>query len=73
MKAILVFDLPDEETEYKMAIYGGDYLLILSRIQEQLRQFIKYGHKFNSADDALEYMQKFIYDEIQFRDVPTDP
>ncbi len=72
MKAILEFNLPEEDAEHKMALYGADYLFILQDVLQETRKFLKHGHKFNNADEALEYIQQFIYEETSFRNIPTE-
>ena len=43
MKAILEFDLPEENAEYRLANKGGDYYSAISDIQDYLRSKIKYS------------------------------
>lgn len=42
MRAILMFDLPEEASEYKMHTKASDYYLSLSDMSEYLRSQIKY-------------------------------
>jgi len=42
MKAILTFDLPEEEPEFKEALNGGMYKYALWKIDQELRGKIKY-------------------------------
>ena len=72
MKAILEFSLPEEDAEHKMALYGADYLFILQDVLQEIRKFLKHGHQFSDADEALEYLQRFIYEETNFKEIPTE-
>lgn len=54
MQGILRFDLPEEEEEFQLAQTGGSWRACLDRIKEQLRSWTKYGHEFQTADQALE-------------------
>ena len=42
MKAILTFDLPEEEPEFKEALNGGMYKYALWKLDQELRGKIKY-------------------------------
>jgi hypothetical protein len=42
MKAILEFNLPDEEQEFKEALNGGMFKYVLWRLDQDLRGKIKY-------------------------------
>jgi len=55
MKAVLEFNLPEEEDAHKMALKGNDYYCILFELQQELRGYLKYGHTFGSAHDVLEH------------------
>ena len=54
MKAILKFDLPEDKDDYTAASHGMDYALTCWDMDQKLRGWLKYGHNFDSADDALE-------------------
>ena len=72
MKAVLEFNLPEEASDHKMALFGADYLSIIQDTLEEIRKFLKHGHKFKTPDEALEYIQRFIYEETNYRDIPTE-
>ena len=42
MKAILKFNLPDEDVEFRHAVNGQDYSVALYNIQQDVRQIYKY-------------------------------
>jgi len=42
MKAILEFDLPEEEPEHSYALAGLDALLVIEEILNEIRSFLKY-------------------------------
>ncbi len=54
MKATLEFDLPEEEEELHDALHGIDWKNAVWRIDQYLRDKLKYGHSFKSADEAME-------------------
>ena len=57
-KAILEFNLPDEQEEFKEAVNANRYFIALDEIREKLRGYLKYGHQFKTADEAIEKIQE---------------
>jgi|DEB19_MinimDraft_3_1074340.scaffolds.fasta_scaffold303428_2 hypothetical protein len=64
MKATLEFQLPMEQYEHRAALLGMAYKAGLEGIRQDLRGKIKYGHEFETADEALEYAYKLVCDTI---------
>lgn len=64
MKAIIEFNLPEEELQHLTALKGQDSILVLREIDEWLRGKIKYGHEFKSADEALAETRKVLWEFI---------
>lgn len=56
MKAILEFNLPEEQSEFECAAQGANYRITLQNMASALRQKIKYG--FGSSDE----MSKEVYE-----------
>lgn len=54
MQAVLKFDLPEDNDEHTAAVHGMDYALACWDLDQKLRGWLKYGNKFETADDALE-------------------
>lgn len=54
MKAILEFNLPEDESEHRCAINGANWMSVLFRIDEGLRQISKHGDDAQKADFADE-------------------
>lgn len=52
--AALFFYFPDGECEYKIAVHAMDWALTVSDMDNFLREKLKYGHHYKTADDALE-------------------
>ncbi len=42
-KAVLEFDLPEENTEFKEAVNGGKYIMVLQELDNFLRSECKYN------------------------------
>jgi hypothetical protein len=50
MKAILEFDLPDDETEFNFATKGSEYYLTLWDLDQWLRAKIKYDDTLHEKE-----------------------
>jgi hypothetical protein len=68
MKAVLEFTLPMEAAEHHAALHGMAYKSGLDSIRMELRGLTKHGHKFKTADQALEHINKFVIDVINEAD-----
>lgn len=65
MKATLEFNLPEEKYEHKAALQGADLRLIICSLDETLRGYLKHGHQFKTANEALEGIRKHIHEELE--------
>jgi len=73
MKAILEFDLPDDRSEFRIASRAFDWALVLNDIVDgTLRNWLKYGHDFKTADEALEAMRTRCYALMEAHGVSLD-
>ena len=54
MKKIMIYESPEDDTEFDIANSGQDYHSVLWNIDQELRDYLKHGHKFKSADEAIE-------------------
>ena len=54
MKAILEFNLPEEQTEHRTAVQALDYKYVVSEMDEYLRSQIKYQELPKEVDKALQ-------------------
>ena len=65
-RAKLEFNLPEENDEFKLATHAVDLHRVINNTLNELREILKYGNKkFENPDEALEYIQKFIYEEFE--------
>ena len=73
MKAILEFDLPDEDEAYRQARNGAAYCSILSRLKEDLRSQLKYNPPKNRGGyTALQSVYESIFSLAQEYGVSFD-
>lgn len=61
-KITLVYNMPEERSEYMTAIHGEDWKLICYEMANYLRDKTKYGHTFKTVEEALERTRKFFWD-----------
>lgn len=71
MKFTVEYNLPDEEEEFKLALIGGKYFLVLHKIKEKIISMNKYGFNtdIKTADEMLEHITDFFYAEIDGLDI----
>lgn len=60
---MLVFKLPENEEEHLLAVNGARYHSALWNIDQQCRSWLKHGHSFESAEQALEAVRRLIVEE----------
>jgi len=61
MKAILKFNLPEEEEQFNAANKGMDWALLTWDVEMQCRDWIKYdSHKFVSVEETLQGVRDMI-------------
>ena len=61
MKAILEFNLPEDQNEFELMNQARKAQSFLWDFNEQLRSWHKYGHSFKDADDALHEIREQWY------------
>jgi hypothetical protein len=59
MKAILEFDLPEEQLEFETANNAQNMKGLVWDFGEQLRGWDKHGHNFKTADDAVDKIRAY--------------
>ena len=53
MKATLEYNLPEEQDLYIGACQGVNIKSVVRDIDNEMRNWLKHGHSFKSADEAL--------------------
>ncbi len=72
MKAILEFNLPEDQHEYEVAIQASRVQSFLWDFSQQLRSWYKYHHDFKNADDALEKIREEFYNLLNQHNIDMD-
>jgi len=67
-KVTITFNIPEEENELKLAQRGKDYYCVIHQTLQEIRSYLKYGHQFKTADEALEKIREILY-EAQIEDI----
>lgn len=65
MKAIIEFNLPEDQREYSIHTQAEDMLGMIQNFSEYLRETQKHGHDFKNADDALEKIRESFHWAIE--------
>lgn len=73
MKAILEFNLPDEQLEFELAVNGRKYNLILYDLSQAMRSIVKYDEsKSEDYRQAVEDMRDKLYQLVNEYAVDLD-
>lgn len=72
MKAILEFNLPDEQAEHYCAIKGADMLNVLWELKSELRSMLKYGDLPDQQYEIVEKIQEFLIDSLNNNEINLD-
>jgi hypothetical protein len=74
MKAILEFDLPDDQADFDLANKGGKYYFVLWEMDQWYRSKIKYDgtlsdEQYKMYEDSREHLRGLMYDNgVTFND-----
>ena len=72
MKAIIEFNLPEEQAEHYCAIKGADMLNVLWELKAELRSMRKYGDLPEQQYKIVEKIQNFLLSSLNDNDVNLD-
>ena len=72
MKATFEFDLPEDQHEYDVMNQASKMQRMLWQFSEQLREWEKYGHQFNSADNAVYGIREEFYKMLNNYEINID-
>jgi hypothetical protein len=69
MKAILEFNLPEEQAEHYCAIKGADMLNVLWELKAEIRGMLKYGELRDEQYQIVEKIQGFLIDSLNENEI----
>lgn len=72
MKAILEFNLPEEQAEHYCAIKGADMLNVLWEINTELRRLRKYTDLTSEQYEIVENIQQLLIDNLNYHEINLD-
>lgn len=72
MKATLKFNLPEDAYEHLIAVHAMDWALVVFDLENFLREKLKYGHKYKSADEALREVRDALHSMLEVRNISID-
>jgi hypothetical protein len=73
MKAILEFDLPEDDYEYRSAINGSSWRSVSLRMDEFLRQNIKYRQDLTEQERMVyESIRKELFEQLDRYNLDLD-
>jgi hypothetical protein len=72
MKAILEFNLPEDQHEYDVVLQAQKTHSFLWDFSQQLRSWRKYHHDFKDANDALDQIREEFYKLLNEHQVNID-
>lgn len=72
MKAKLIFNLPEEQDEFKLSIDGNKWFSVCFELNNKLRDALKYGHSYKDANEALEAIQDDLLELMNCWDISLD-
>ena len=73
MEAILKFNLPDEDHEFKNALRGGSALCALHDTNQMFRNLLKHGDpetQFKTPSEAVEWLWEQFREHVENNDIP---
>jgi hypothetical protein len=68
-KGQLTFDLPEEQNEWEMANKASDVYSVLSELDNELRNHLKYGSHPEWDDATVEEIRKILNDLMMDRSI----
>jgi hypothetical protein len=69
-QGILVFPLPEEQRAFEIAVKSMDLALAWFDLSQEIRKILKYTDCSDERNDALEEVQKMMYDIERERSLP---
>lgn len=69
MKAILEFNLPEDSHDHLVAVRSRDLANILWDVDQQLRNWQKYDHNFETADAVIDRLRELLHSWVEEQDM----
>ena len=69
MKAILEFNLPEDQRSFEIANQSADMYAVICHLAESLRSYRKHCNDFENVNEALDAIHTILYDELNMRGI----
>jgi hypothetical protein len=69
MKAIIEFNLPDDQYEYELANKGGAMYHVLWELKAELRSMLKYGELPDQQYEIVQKIQDFLMSSLDDNEI----
>ena len=70
--ATLTFNLPEEDCQFNIAVKSMNWALVAWDMDQKLKQYIKYGHKFENIANTIDTIREDLYNIIREQGVNLD-
>jgi len=64
MKAILEFNLPEDQAEHSWAVNAFRMASVISEVMNETRSWLKHGHNFKTPDEAIEAVREMLAEVV---------
>jgi len=72
MKAILEFNLPEDQNEFEYATKGSEMFLILWGVKQEYRKLMKYQDLTENEYKIIEALNDSLHDDLQHYGINLD-
>ena len=72
MKATIEFNLPEDNCSHIIAVNALGFALTCWDMEAELRNWLKYGHKFDTPNDAISAIREKLHEILDVRGVNLD-
>ena len=69
MQAKLIFNLPEDERDFKMASRACEYFSCLWEIDQEMRSMIKHGSNIKKVDSLAQRVRDMIHENVDLYEV----
>ena len=69
MKAIIEFNLPEDNSDYVLCNNARKYFSCLYNIDQKMRAYLKHGHNFKDADEVMEEIRSDICSYVDLYEI----
>ena len=74
MKTFLVqeFEQPEDQEMFEIVTHALGWWSVANDVEHALRNSLKYGHDYKTADEALEAIRRLLYEVVDAQNISLD-